>query len=377
MKKIQLKIKILLSFVLTLLFVLVSCQSSDKDSQSNKNLITPVSALQKSDPTEISIMTYNVENLFDTTHDKDREDFPNLPLAEKSKPEVIAFCSAIKSNYRRQECEQLDWNESVLKIKLQNVAAVIRTLDGGKGPDVLLVAEVENEAILKRLVTDQLAELGYQTVILREGPDLRGIDPGFISKFPLVGKPKLHLVPYTEADPEKLKWARRSRGILEATVKLPNKKSLTFLVGHFPSQSNPTEWRAQAVAFAKNLMAEKIKKGEAVVLGGDLNITERENESHGFFNKELSEVGYVSHLIGCKHCLGTHSYKGGWDFLDVLIFSKNLKDAGVELITDSFQVVRTSENMKRNGTPLSFDSTKKVMGVSDHFPLYSRLRLLK
>lgn len=378
MKNIHTTIKLSLGLTLALnLALLSSCQSSGQGPYGKEPLLTAEEKIRKNDPAEVSVMTYNVENLFDTVRDKDREDFTFLPLSEKTKPDVVAFCSSITNTYRQQECKTTDWNESVLKAKLTNVAQVIRKVDSGMGPDILLLAEVENEAILQRLVKEKLSDLGYKTVVLLEGPDLRGIDPGFISKFTLVGKPKLHIIPYTDPNPEQLKWAQRSRGILDVTVELPNKKPLNILVAHFPSQTNPTEWRAQAVAFVKKLMTEKIKEGKAVILGGDLNITTEENANHGYYSQSLSEVGLVSHLVGCQECLGTHNYKGNWDFLDALVFSKNLADAKATLLMDSFQVVRTAENTKKNGTPLPFDGTKTVKGVSDHLPLYSKIKMLQ
>lgn len=377
MKNIHTTIKLLLGLLLAAeLMVLSGCKTASPNSPAKEFLPTSEEKIRKNDPAEVSVMTYNVENLFDTVHDKNREDFTYLPLSEKMKPEVIAYCSTL-SSYRRQECEKTDWNETVLKTKLDSIANVIRKVDAGTGPDVLLLAEVENESILKRLVSEKLGDLGYKTVVLLEGPDMRGIDPAFISKFALVAKPILHLVPYADADQEQLKMARRSRGILEVTVELPNKRSLTFLVAHFPSQSNPTEWRAQAVAFAKKLITEKMKQGKAVILGGDLNITTEENTTHGYYSKELSEVGLVSHVVGCTECLGTHNYKGHWDFLDAFVFSKNLADAKAMVLTDSFQVVRTYENSKKNGTPLPFDITKAVVGASDHFPLYTKIKMLQ
>ncbi len=360
------------------LTLFAGCQSGPAKLTNVSSDNQPVSLeLVSKNADEISVMSFNVENLFDAVHDKDREDFTYLPQAEKQRsPEVKKFCAEMKNKTYREECEQLDWNESVIVTKLNNISQVIRYVDHGQGPDNLFLLEVENESILKRLVKDKLSDLGYQTVVLLEGPDLRGIDPGFISKFPLVGKPQLHLVPYADADPEQLKWAKRSRGILEVTVKAPNGKPVTFLVGHFPSQSNPTAWRGQAIQYAKKLMGDYQKKGRTVIFGGDLNIIDSEEKEKGYFKTDMSEVGDVSHLVGCKTCLGTHNYRGEWSHLDVLVFSKNLKDLGLELIPDSIQVVRTAGHMRNNGTPLRFNAEKKE-GVSDHFPLYSRLKILK
>ncbi|MFZ3231615.1 MAG: endonuclease/exonuclease/phosphatase family protein [Pseudobdellovibrio sp.] len=381
MKKIHTQIFVLLRLLLiSLLIFFIGCQTDSLPSvSSSKSEFAKPTDLKKIAKSEdqISVMSYNVENLFDNLHDKDREDFTYLPSIEKNKQEVVSFCETQHSNSRRKECEETDWNDTVVKTKLANIAKVIRAADAGKGPDNLLLAEVENESILKRLVHDELGDLGYKTIVLIEGPDLRGIDPGFISKFPLSGTPILHLIPYQESDPEQLKWAQRSRGILEVSVILPNNRNLTFLVAHFPSQANPSAWRSQAVQYAKDLMSKYSKLGRAVIFGGDLNIISTEENSKGYFKNELSQVGQVSHLVGCKLCLGSHNYRNEWSFLDVLVYSHNLKDASLELIPESIEIVRTADNMKKNGAPLSFDSDKKNMGVSDHFPLYSRLKILK
>lgn len=335
---------------------------------------TPISAVSKN-ADEISVMVFNVENLFDNKHDEGTEDYTYLSLSEKkSNPEVKKFCAGVSSEFYKMECYEKDWNNEIIKFKLSQVAKVIRHIDGGKGPDNLMMAEVENMNILNKLFGEELKDLGYQTVVLIEGPDTRGIDPAFASKFPLKGKPQLHLIPYQDSNPEKLKYAKKSRGILEVTVTLPNKKDLTFLVGHFPSQSNPTEWRKQAVEFATAKMKEYEKQGRAVIMGGDLNIIAEEEQEHGYFSKIFSTAGQVSHLVGCKTCEGTHNYKGHWSFLDIQVFGNGLKNSQLELIPESITVVKVAHHMKRNGTPLRFDEEEKS-GVSDHFPIYSRLKI--
>lgn len=382
MQNIHKKMKVLLRSTLSKIIVLIAilgafqgCQSPGKSTPATTELLTKIESVSKQ-PDEISIMTFNVENMFDNLHDKDREDFTYLPLSQKNTTEVKEFCATVKNKFYREECESLDWNNDVVEAKLNLVSGVIRSVDQGKGPDNLLMAEVENLLIVQRLVKEKLSDLGYQTVVLLEGPDMRGIDPAFISKFPQKGKAQMHLIPYTDDDPKALKYAKQSRGILEVTVTLPNKKDLTFLVGHFPSQSNPTAWRAQAITFAKKLMTEYQKKNRFVVLGGDLNITKEEEEKHQFFSTQLSEVGQVSHIVGCKQCEGSHNYRGGWSFLDVLVFSNNLNQSGYQLMPESITVVKSKNHTKPNGTPRRFDAEKKE-GVADHFPLYSRLKLQK
>lgn len=373
---------ILLSLTLGLALAFAAgCKSSATHTTSTqatetKSLLTDLNQVSKS-ADEISVMEYNVENLFDTLHDKGTEDYPNLPLSVKKKSkEVQKFCAQVKNPYYRKSCFELDWNDNVLAAKLKNLGQVIKSVDDGHGPDNLMMEEVENLHVLKELVKTQLGDLGYKTVVLIEGPDLRGIDPAFISKFPSVGKPKLHIIPYTDPDPKQLKWARRSRGILEVTVQAPNKENITFLVAHFPSQANPTAWRAQAVAYAKKLMEEYAKQGKAVIFGGDLNIIKSEETEHRYFENVLSEAGQVSHFIGCKDCIGSHYYHGDWSFLDALVFGKGLAAHGFEAIPESIHVLRTLTNTRPDGTPLSFRE-ESLTGASDHLPLYTRLKVLK
>jgi hypothetical protein len=73
-----------------------------------------------------------------------------------------------------------EWDQALFDRKLANVGQVIRALgDDGRGPDLLGVAEVADEATLATLVSRHLADLGY-SIVHHDGPDLRGIDVAFI-----------------------------------------------------------------------------------------------------------------------------------------------------------------------------------------------------
>ena len=372
--KIQSRLTIIV--FISVLTAFAGCKSKDtkvtETATSASSDIIPQDRLAKG-ADEISVMTFNVENMFDNVHDKGTEDYTYLPRSQKGTAEVGDFCTKVKSKFYREECNFKDWNDEIVSFKLFQIGKTIKYIDGGAGPDIILMAEVENLNILNQLADTQLQGLGYQTRVLIEGPDLRGIDPAILSKFPLKGKPILHLIPYKDEDPEQLKYAKRSRGVIEATVVLPNKKELTVMAVHFPSQANPTEWRKQAVEFLRNKISEYEKKGRAVIAGGDMNITATEEGRNGYFSKTLSQVGPVSHLVGCDHCKGSHNYKGEWSFLDVIVYANSISKVGLALIPESIQVVKTPDN-SIHGSPLRFDDEKKE-GVADHFPLYSRLKI--
>ncbi len=318
-------------------------------------------------------MTYNVENLFDAVHDKNREDFAYLPLSLKQTPEVQTGCRVLKGYYKR-ECFELDWTQELVNQKLKNVAEVILSVEGQKGPDIVILVEVENENILKDLNRQYLKNAGYQTQILIEGPDLRGIDVALLSRFPVEGKAVLHKIPYKGKTPEDQKRMNRSRGVLEVPLKLPDGHKLIVMAAHFPSQGNPRYWRTQSVEFVRNRMQQL--QDEMVILGGDLNISQDEEDEVGFFEKDLSSVGLVSHLVGCQKCDGTHEYRSTWSFLDALVFSKSLGEEGkapYQLDKKSIDIVKFVPNQIYKGRSPKRFNKKTGEGVSDHFPLYARI----
>ena len=324
---------------------------------------------------EVSVMSFNVENLFDTIHDENREDWTYLPLAMKKTPEVVAGCMKQDSSFRQRECMNTDYNEKALKVKMNNIASVVLDVDG-QGPDNLLLVEVENDRVLGQLNREYLDKAKYITQVLIEGPDTRGIDVGFLSRFPMVGQPVLHQIPWQPENDKDKEWMFRSRNILEVNVKAPNGDALTFFVAHFPSQSNPFYWRKQASEALAKLIKDK-GPNAMVVAAGDLNVTHDEEEDTKVLRSTLGEVGAISHFVGCKECPGTHNYRRSWSFLDVQVYSNALLADGsgsYALAPETIDVIRYNPvHLKRAKYPLRWDPDRQE-GVSDHFPMYVRLK---
>lgn len=346
--------------VLILLIAFKGLQCAHKEINTGWDEKTPAPWANNSPTNQFSFMAYNVENLFDAEHDKDREDFTFLPLSLKKSPEVQDYCTRQNSKFRRQECVFTDWTDEVVQAKMKSIAGVILQVRG-KGPDILFLEEVENLSILKRLNKEYLQAAGYQTEVLIEGNDKRGIDVALLSRFPLVGKPELHH--YGEA----------TRGILEAKLKLPNGDVITVAGIHFPSQGNPVEKRAAAMDKLRALIL-KDGKDALVLVGGDGNITTSENRTHKFWDS-LEDMGIVSHRFACDKCVGTHNYQGRWDFLDWIFVSNALaKGPKYRVVKDSISTPnRGPGQMGSDGLPIRFDvETKK--GITDHLPVYAEIQ---
>ena len=104
------------------------------------------------------IAWWNVENLFSVKNDPDRSDKLERALGK----------------------ELNGWTASVLNKKLGQLAGIIKQMNGGNGPDILGVCEVENENVLDKLIA-KLSPLGrsYKTVHA-DTKDRRGIDVAFL-----------------------------------------------------------------------------------------------------------------------------------------------------------------------------------------------------
>lgn len=321
-------------------------------------------------------MTFNVENLFDTQHDLNKDDYTFLPQALKETKEVQNACNQQRSPHYRRQCMDLNWTDEILDKKISNIKQVLLQVDGGKGPDILVLVEVENDKVLSRLNRQALSAAQYQSQILVEGPDPRGIDMAMLSRFPTEGPPVLHRIPFHTQSEKDQGRDKTLRGILEVTFVLPDKTKLTVFANHFPSPSNPGYWRAQYVEFLRKLIVERSAKNP-VIAAGDLNITADEEAGTGYFRDRLGSVALVPHLEGCDQCpRGSHNYRGSWSFLDAILLSKDLGPQGKarwKMVPGSFQVPRSqSVHLMADGRPMRFDEESGT-GVSDHFPLYIRL----
>ena len=319
---------------------------------------------------EVSVMTFNVENLFDAVDDPGKDDKAYLPIGMKRSPAHVAECKAIEVPGWREECLNLDWNDEVLDAKLAAIAQVIRQVPGG--PDLIVFQEVEHAALLDRLRTEQLAELDYRPAILVEGADERGIDVGFLSKLPAAGPPVLHALgfpgyPEREAD---------TRGILEATFELPDGAQLTAFAVHFPAPFHPTAMRELAYA-QLNELRSALPAERTVIAAGDFNTTSTEAGRTGILYRLVRPAWTIAHEGGCGDCRGTYYYArdDNWSFLDMILFSPaRSANATWSLRADSVQVANAVPTQRNTeATPARFDPEHGT-GVSDHWPLVARLQ---
>jgi hypothetical protein len=109
----------------------------------------------------VSIMTFNVENLFDTTHDAGKNDETYLPASQKTGSAHVEKCTRISVRRWREQCLYWDWSEAVVDRKLDAVAKAIKQVNDGHGPDIIALQE-----------SRECSHLGASPLGLPRGPGL-------------------------------------------------------------------------------------------------------------------------------------------------------------------------------------------------------------
>lgn len=315
----------------------------------------------------VTLMTFNVENLFDAQDDPDRADRDYLPLELKQTEEHRNACAELRFESWQDRCLNIDWNEDVVARKLAVIAATIRQVNDGRGPDVLALQEVENLSILERLRTEFLAESAYERAVLIEGNDSRGIDVAFLSRLPLAAEPQLHNLSFPAEFADRV---ADTRGILQADFEMPDGSILTGFAVHFPAPYHPTGMRVAAYDTLNRLQAN-LPDDRHVFAAGDFNTTSSEDGEKDMLDRFARPTWTVSNDL-CDGCPGTSYFPPdqSWSFLDMILWRPCCgADATWQIRADSVQIAnQTSAQVRDDGTPQRF-RFPAGSGVSDHWPV--------
>ncbi|MDH4468722.1 MAG: hypothetical protein QE271_11750 [Bacteriovoracaceae bacterium] len=351
---------------------------------------------------EISLMNYNLYNMFDSEHDEGKKDYEFLPLELKEsryQAETEDFC---KSSGPKSDCASKDWTTDVYAAHIKTIADVIRQYEGN-GPDILVMQEVENAQVLKDLIKELSAQ-NYKYFALIENTDARGIDVGVISKLP-IKKSALH-----NPGPE---YQGVKRGILQVDFQV-GKSVITILGNHWPSPRSANTENARINASKHFRSLANSLTSDLVIGTGDFNTTDQENTSKpkdGHFKEsrisetkdqnaihilydEFQDVKPYVESQGMKTFPGTYYFKNKWTVLDrFLIRKKDLakKSNPVKPNYGSFLIfhpdflfdlslppsnvtTQGSRSRTRVDYPVRFEwKTKK--GYSDHLPITMKINI--
>ena len=324
---------------------------------------------------EISIATYNVENLFDTHHDEGKNDWEYTPIGTHGKKKN---CQKIKNAYFRKRCLNTDWNVEILEKKMAALKSSL--LHGPYGlPDILILNEVENTNVFKKF--NKI--LGYDSFFITDSPDARGID-NVVALKSSIGL-KVHKTEEISIP------GIATRNILKIKMSY-GKKELLIYAHHWPSQFSPSRSRILAAkTFARDLKKELMLNSSISVISlGDFNVLKKEtpNALKLIVEQELNLVGL--HEFSSSSSQGSYFYKRTkrWSHFDRIYISKNLiGNNSLNYVKDSFKIGKH----KRNSEPYLLKRKRKAnvieiperfnfkkgtyRGASDHYPVFMKLQM--
>ncbi|MBL7972448.1 MAG: endonuclease/exonuclease/phosphatase family protein [Prolixibacteraceae bacterium] len=322
-------------------------------------LLASCSSARKTLRSEYTVVSYNVENLFDTLDDPKIPDEEFLPESEKK------------------------WNSERYRKKLEDLARVIAEINPDELPEIVGLVEVENRGVIEDLIeTGKLKGQGY-AIVHEESPDYRGIDVALIYRKDAFTEISHEVLPVIFPDDPQFK----TRDILHVVGKVRNQKVHLF-VNHWPSRiggDQKTEPKRVLAASVLRKKADQIQAAEPkskIIIMGDMN-DEPANKSL------LETLGAGSPDSGARlvnlmmpddaQGSGTYFYSGNWNMLDNLVVSGEMitgKRVRVEnqkgCIYSNDWMIYTNKNGDK--TPnRSYVGNKYVGGVSDHFPVYLKM----
>ena len=313
-----------------------------------------------------TIAFYNVENLFDTINDVNKNDEAS-PMME--------------INYDRG---------NIYKKKIVNMSKVIA--DIGKdftntSPAIVGLSEVENKQVIVDLLKDNsLAEINYE-IIHYESPDKRGIDVAMIYNedvFKIINTLSYELLIYDDEDGDRI----YTRDQLVVSGNLDGDE-IYMIVNHWPSRSGgearSKSKREAAAKLNKKIIdsIHKLDKHAKIITMGDFNDNPMNHSIKGIIGAKkdkdqvkTKEMYNPMEKILTEEGIGSNSYRDVWFLFDQLIISKGLlgKDysdykfykAGV--FNKSYL---TQKDGRYKGQPFrSFSWGKFTNGYSDHYPSF-------
>lgn len=310
----------------------------------------------------LSVMSYNVENLFD-----DRDD---------------------GTEYREYDPGAGTWNTALYHAKLKSVSEAL-SLVGAGGPDICLLQEVENERAVTDLHEGYLNVLKYGHVIVAPS-DGTATTVAALSRFRPT-RVLTHRVHVLDAPPQ--------RPILELQFDLRGDQ-LVILNMHWKSKSGGADTTEPHRLAASAFVAERVAylreehPDWAILVAGDLN--EREDEYERVsreYQTALMQAGegdapdslylakspFDAGVRGGRVVLfspwltstspGSYAYQGEWERIDHFLL---IPGAAGGFSFGDFRVVDDELLLNPRGYPDRWDALT-TGGFSDHLPILIEL----
>jgi predicted extracellular nuclease len=330
-------------------------------------LISSSLAAQEKNKDVLSIVFYNVENLFDTIDAPDIEDEEFTPGSEKN------------------------WNQEKYQKKLEDLSRVLSSIMKDELPDIIGLSEVENKTVLEDLIETGALKKGKYKIVHQDSPDGRGIDVALLYR-----KNELKDMDYKTIRIDfPFDLELKTRDILHVEGLARDGEKIHFFVNHWSSRwGGMLESEPKRIECAFNLrktLDDILSREEnpRFIIMGDFNdeptnrsvmeVLGAANKRKNINPEDLYNLYYNSHNEGDK---GTYNYRGTWNMLDQIIVSYNLIERpgyyscsydGAGIFKEDWMLYETRDGIKVPNR--TYGGPNYYGGISDHFPVYLRLEV--
>lgn len=300
---------------------------------------------------QFRIISYNVENLFDTEHDSLNLDYDFLP----------------DGKYR--------WSRNRYQRKIENISRVIANINGWGTAAVVGLCEVENSRCLNDLLqAGGLKKYGYK-YLHKESPDQRGIDCALLydpKQFHLLDSSFIAVpLPADERPTRDIVYVcgevRLNKTEKATSRQKQQRDTLHVLMCHLPSQTGGTAETAHKRAIAHRVLQSTIdsiyhkQPFAKIVIMGDMNAAPTDHLK-GMHNLMIPME---------KHGEGTHKWQGVWSCLDQFFVSHSLAERAKAHIFNEYWLLEEDRQYGGDEPLRSYKYlTWQPSGCSDHLPIY-------
>lgn len=313
------------------------------------------------------VMFYNVENLFDTKDNPNKNDDDFLPKGKQH-----------WSNYRY-------WK------KLRDLSTVIEAVGEGRPPAIVGLCEVESDSALFDFTKRSPLRQHKYEYIISDSEDERGINVALLYQ-----RDEIKILSINEYTPifEDIPPIK-TRNILHVSGKIVNGDILDIFVCHFKSRNagikKSQPYRMQNAQFMRQKVDSvmKVRPKANIIIMGDFNdYPHDESMLKGLKAKGTSSgspekntlYNMFYHRAKDKK-QGSYKYRGKWFFPDQFIVNDNLLKPknktyvnanGANVLSADFLL---EEDARYGGKKpfRTYSGFKYLEGFSDHLPIYMDL----
>jgi hypothetical protein len=322
----------------------------------------------------ITVMSWNVQNLYDTEHDDSKDDYEFLPKAHPLKEKG---CRETSREAYLESCLKTDWTREKLAVKYGQIKKYFSTLS--KKPEIVALTEVENIQVVQELARI----LGYTGAAISHWSDRRGLSTAVIFN-------QTQGLRYKSTKSFHVLQGPRRRPVFQVAFEF-NQKPLHIYVNHWTAGVEMQQPHPIALALRTHIEAEasmlrtppfSVALGDFNVRDPDYNIAMIPLVDPSWYLR-LIDLHPLSRQYSIPTPPGTYYFypNNTWSMFDRILVSRHFfADLGLKIPINRFRIdssvsrsVRQQDGTIVEGVPFRYnhnESNPDKAGLSDHFPVF-------